>query len=217
MDIYNLIEKHQWSKDKPSLHAKISTVDLFKLALELREIKEIAERLDVSTVTVARWFRSYEELPKGRMWPVNRICGYFEHKSCSLCKEILPFECFYPSKNHSFKRDAKCKTCNSKVKSDWVKENPEKVKAHAREWRQAHPDKVRAKRAKERAAKLQRTPTWANQEKIQEIYSNCPEGYHVDHIVPLQGELVSGLHVENNLQYLPASENSSKGNKFQVA
>lgn len=63
---------------------------------------------------------------------------------------------------------------------------------------------------------IRRTPKWADLEAIKEYYKNCKEGYHVDHIIPLQGKLVSGLHVENNLQYLTAYDNLSKGNKFDI-
>lgn len=70
--------------------------------------------------------------------------------------------------------------------------------------------------AKRRAEKIKRTPKWADLEKIREIYKKCPDGHHVDHIIPLQGKLVSGLHVEDNLQYLTAKENLSKSNKFEV-
>ena len=70
--------------------------------------------------------------------------------------------------------------------------------------------------AKRRASKLQRTPAWADLKAIKQFYLNCPEGYHVDHIVPLQGVNVSGFHVLNNLQYLTKSENSSKGNRYAV-
>ena len=65
-----------------------------------------------------------------------------------------------------------------------------------------------------RARLLKATPKFANLNKIKEIYKNCPEGYEVDHIIPLNNSIVCGLHVEWNLQYLTVRENRQKGNKL---
>jgi hypothetical protein len=70
--------------------------------------------------------------------------------------------------------------------------------------------------AKRRAAKLNATPSWADMEGIKDFYFKRPEGYHVDHIVPLQHDKVCGLHVLNNLQYLTAEENLKKGNRYDL-
>jgi hypothetical protein len=61
----------------------------------------------------------------------------------------------------------------------------------------------------------QRTPAWADRKAIKDFYRNCPPGMTVDHIIPLNGKLVSGLHMVGNLQYLSHSENSCKGNRFK--
>lgn len=62
---------------------------------------------------------------------------------------------------------------------------------------------------------LSATPPWVNMEEIKRIYENCPPGYHVDHIMPLNHPLLCGLHVPWNLQYLPAEENIRKSNKVE--
>lgn len=82
----------------------------------------------------------------------------------------------------------------------------------------ADPGAYRAKRANEavtrRAGIAHRVPSWADPFVIQDFYDHCPAGHHVDHIVPLFGKLVSGFHVQDNLQYLPAAENMRKNAKF---
>ena len=92
--------------------------------------------------------------------------------------------------------------------------NREKRKETVRLTRLNNPHTQKAITAKRRALKLKATPKFANLKKIKEIYKKCPKGYHVDHIIPLQGKVVCGLHVEWNLQYLTPSENSSKSNKL---
>lgn len=57
-------------------------------------------------------------------------------------------------------------------------------------------------------------PKWCDPEAIASFVVGCPSGYHVDHIIPLNGKIVCGLHVLDNLQYLSAQENASKNNKI---
>jgi hypothetical protein len=76
---------------------------------------------------------------------------------------------------------------------------------------------VAAKGAARRSAKLQRTPPWADLQRIKQIYSLARQsGMVVDHIIPLQGRLVSGLHVPENLQIMSALDNMKKGNQFNI-
>ena len=92
--------------------------------------------------------------------------------------------------------------------------NKDKVKETKRLSYLKNPHIKHALNAKRRAFKLNATPKFADLNKIKLIYKNCPKGYHVDHIVPLQGKTVCGLHVEWNLQYLTPSENLFKTNKL---
>lgn len=105
----------------------------------------------------------------------------------------------------------------------WRAANPSKAAASVAAWRKANPDKTAAYTASRKASKLQRTPKWLSLKQlalIEEMYLNAKlmsafdgQIYHVDHIVPLQGKTVSGLHVPWNSQLLTASENASKHNR----
>jgi|ERR1700676_518901 len=97
----------------------------------------------------------------------------------------------------------------------WVKSNPKKVAAKQARWSRANPEKRSAYEAKRRAAKNRRVPKWADLEAIRLFYINCPTGYEVDHIFPLQGKTVSGLHTLDNLQYLTPSKNRHWGNRIK--
>lgn len=101
---------------------------------------------------------------------------------------------------------------------EFEKERKKKSKEIKLRHRKENPHIYRASTAKRRAIKLRATPKWLTsieKEEIKKIYKNCPEGYEVDHIIPLKGKNVCGLHVPWNLQYLTVSENRSKNNKIK--
>lgn len=90
----------------------------------------------------------------------------------------------------------------------------EDVKKKALKYAKDHPELFRARNAKREAQKRLRFPKWASGIMIEFIYKMCSEGYDVDHIIPLQGKNISGLHVPWNLQYLLSKDNRQKSNKF---
>jgi hypothetical protein len=94
----------------------------------------------------------------------------------------------------------------------------------AKEWASANKHKKYAHKVKHRAAKICRTTSWADDSQIAAYYkiaANLTRAmgrrYEVDHIIPLQGKLVSGLHVQNNLQVLLKEDNCRKLNSFEGA
>lgn len=93
-------------------------------------------------------------------------------------------------------------------------------------WRKNNLGLVLADCANRRAAKLKRTPAWLTEFdllKIKCLYQlaamrnrESDQSWHVDHIIPLQGEFVSGLHVPGNLRVIPAIDNMRKSNQYEV-
>lgn len=115
-----------------------------------------------------------------------------------------------------------------KYKAYWYQKNKEKLKLklndYSKAWKIANPDKHSATQARRRSKKLQATPAWLNDCQIKSILLEyelakwCSkvmgEKYHVDHIIPLKGDTVCGLHVPWNLQVITAKTNLTKGNKI---
>jgi hypothetical protein len=104
----------------------------------------------------------------------------------------------------------------------WREKNPEKSREISRQWSKANPVKCRANTAKRKAAKLKRTPLWADHAQIAEFHlvaaflsKKYSTQLDVEHVIPLQGKLVSGLNVPGNLRVFPSRPNSIKGNRFR--
>lgn len=146
---------------------------------------------------------------------------------CNMCNTEKHVSEFFIHSNGKPRKQ--CKVCHGLKGKAWRKANPEKTLELARRTREANYNKALeatkrwrlsnlaydAFRARTyRARKLQAVPLWAKLDEIKDFYLNRPEGMHVDHIVPLKGKTVCGLHVLNNLQYLTPKENRSKRNLY---
>ena len=141
-----------------------------------------------------------------------------------------------------FVSNGRCVECAHECGRDWRAANPERVREYwrkyraanadslreyereqNRKWKAANPEKCAAHGAARRARRLKSTPAWADLSEIEKFYNlarrlteTTGEEHHVDHIIPLQGRRVCGLHVETNLQVLTAADNLAKGNRFEV-
>jgi hypothetical protein len=109
-------------------------------------------------------------------------------------------------------------------KLKYIKSLPAEVRSyHKKLWKSRNPSDAAAEWAWRRARKQQATPAWANKTEIRRIYREAQRisqetgiAHHVDHVIPLNGLDVCGLHVETNLQILSAEANIAKSNKSGI-
>ena len=188
-----------------------------------------------------------EAIEKGAtQYFTGRSCGhghvaprFVSNKGCAECLKAGSKKYYWANHEGQLERRKKyCALNADKISADnmaWRAGNQkhlsayaEKHKQHKQERQKAHyrehPEGYTARGAHRRARKLQATPKWADKEKINEMYRRRAEVsqatgvvHHVDHIIPLRGRTVCGLHVEQNLQILPAEENLAKGNALLSA
>lgn len=144
-------------------------------------------------------------------------------KVCTKCNTNKLLKDFYKDKTRVDGYSYVCKVCKKGKDRKYYLNNLEAKKKHSREYYQNNKGQYNAYGAKRRATKLRATPPWADLGKIQEVYAEAQRltellgiEMQVDHIVPLQGQLVSGLHVHDNLQILTYVENGRKTNRFEV-
>jgi len=117
-----------------------------------------------------------------------------------------------------------------KVREDakkWVAANPEKVKAKTLRYIKKHPEAYTARAVASVAKRAKRVPQWLTSDDwwiMREAYKLAKLRtqmlgfiWEVDHIIPLRGELVSGLHVPQNIQVIPKALNRAKRNQYIVA
>ena len=166
-------------------------------------------------------------------------------KTCTKCHIDKQLSEFYKEKCKLDGLQSHCKKCDNARKEVWKSLNPDLSKLHmkiadanryikhksqrnalSKLWKKNNPHKVKALDAKRRASQIQRMPKWLTD--FEKLRIECryavasmltkygSQAWHVDHVIPLQGKLVSGLHVPENLRIVPAVVNLSKGNKFNI-
>jgi hypothetical protein len=158
-------------------------------------------------------------------------------KLCTRCERHIPFWRFGSHPHHKDGLQIYCKECINSYRREKYRADKawsDKVKATNRlnwadnavewrktvaKWRVANKAKMNALSKKYKHSKRKAMPKWANQQKIEEFYFAADflgmvtgEWHHVDHVVPLQSDVVCGLHCEGNLQVLTATENLRKSN-----
>lgn len=158
-------------------------------------------------------------------------------KHCKKCNTTKRTTEFHNSIRSSDGLHYYCKDCAFLSKKAWKQANPDKhnksnqlyyarnkerVTTKQKEWKAANKAVVSSLRASYRASKSKATPSWLTQyhkdiivaqyaiaQRLEELTS---EPWHVDHIVPLKGKTVCGLHVPWNLRAIKASDNLAKSN-----
>ena len=157
-----------------------------------------------------------------------------EAKALGLDKYYTGQSCKHGHISERYMSTRTCIECNDIHNEKWYKENIEEHRKHNTRWRIKNPEykktwnqinsyKCNALTAKSAASKLQRTPPWVDYQKIEPFYVDAQYltketgiKYDVDHIIPLRGKYVSGLHIEINLQVITHIANVIKGNRFDI-
>jgi hypothetical protein len=143
---------------------------------------------------------------------------------CKLCHRV---SCAFWRSNNREKDRAYEKTWRENnrekrlaAKTQWRENNREKCRAAAKQRRINNPGMASAQALLREKHIKRATPPWADKKAMEQFYrlaaalSTPDQPYQVDHIIPLRGKTVSGLHVETNLRVITAEENAHKSNKF---
>lgn len=220
-----LLDKIGWEYDKllnPGHYKNTKDLlagDLILAIFSTNGSKEAIESINFAYKTFVTVSERYLQPQFGKLngggetWKF-RFLTELKLRYCSDCKNLLSFEKFDISKSDATGRHHYCKECRKVLNASTYKKESTK-QAHKRSYEKNY-FKILERNHHYKGERSLRVPKWSQTEQIVEFYSKCPEGCHVDHEIPLKGDLVSGLHVIQNLQYLSAEDNIKKGNKYEI-
>jgi hypothetical protein len=200
---------------KVSPRSSFTFRELFSALVDSSNIEQAAEKLNVTTNSLehslSRNVKKLFPTKATRCSWNNFLIGLLGFKKCQKCTQVLELTNYSKSSSTFDGYNYTCKSCRSVYRQSFTENNPEYNK---KDYINNKSEYI-ARAIKYNTRRNTATPLWADLEIIKRVY-DCAEGDHVDHIIPLQGELVCGLHVENNLQYLSEKENLQKSNKFDI-
>lgn len=144
-----------------------------------------------------------------------------QSKTCIKCKIEKSITEFYIRKDAKDNLHNSCKECTIKRVSNNINDSYKQYqKEYGKIYRKENRGYVNAHTAKREASRKRAVVSWSELDEIRELYkmsANMSKStgipHNVDHIIPLQSDIVCGLHVLANLQILSESENKSKGNR----
>lgn len=196
----------QWERRKVSLAAYRAANQGKIKASAAAYRKANADKLKASRVATAEQRKPYQKAY--REVNADKAREYMRAYLGANEVELKAKQAVYYAENRQKYLDAKKKA---------RAEQADLIKAKKAAWAKANSDWTRAYLRARKARSRLATPKWLTKEhkaQIRVIYREAIAlGHHVDHIVPLNGKTVSGLHVPWNLQPLPPAENLSKGNR----
>lgn len=141
-------------------------------------------------------------------------------KHCTGCNAPKTPDQFSPNRSCRDGLNAFCKACMAGRRRESRRADPEKSREQGRKAARANRPACAERNRRYEAQKLRAEPKWSDRAGMRRVYeaaanlsSSTGMTYHVDHIVPLNSDLVCGLHCLANLQILPDRENIKKSNR----
>ena len=211
---YYLAHKEQWVKSNAKSKAKLRAIAAEKKQAEVSKPKEIVQRsckecgVDITN----------SHNPKHGLHCKSCVSSYNKAYRAANAERIA-----------ESKKQWSIQNADHKAEQDrlYAQQNPDKKTLARKKWSEKNPGENKAAKAKNHAARIKRTPTWLDEDDewmISQAYKLAALrtkifgfSWHVDHVIPLNGKKVSGLHFPTNLQVIPWLDNLRKSNRMEVA
>ena len=141
---------------------------------------------------------------------------------CRVCKEAKLLDAFVKGADYKSGYKTICKSCKALENASGYQKYSEDQKLRTSLYKKANAAKVNHDSMLRHAKVALAAPAWLSTDQKEEILgkyklskqlSDSGVQHHVDHIVPLNGANICGLHVPWNLQVITAEENLKKSNK----